>query len=123
MDWQWLFFSFEGRIPRKPFWMAMVIFIMVSFIANRADTLHLGMEPGTGPISGLASLLLVWPVLAISAKRWHDRDRSAWWILIGFVPLIGFVWTLIENGFLKGTDGENRFGPDPLDEVTQNRPY
>jgi uncharacterized membrane protein YhaH (DUF805 family) len=76
--------------------------------------------------------------LAIGIKRLHDRDRSGWWILLfyfgpsvlaaaqastdaGFASLIlGLgtfvisVWCLVELGFLRGTRGPNRFGPDPL---------
>jgi uncharacterized membrane protein YhaH (DUF805 family) len=58
-------------------------------------------------------VLLIWPSLAVSAKRWHDRDKSAWWILVGLIPIIGNIWILIENGFLRGTEGSNRFGDDP----------
>ena len=48
--------------------------------------------------------------LAIQVKRWHDRNKSGWWVLIGLIPLIGGIWALIETGFLAGDDGENRFG-------------
>ena len=47
---------------------------------------------------------------AIAAKRWHDRNKSGLWNLISLIPLVNF-WMLIELGFLKGTDGPNRFGP------------
>lgn len=57
-------------------------------------------------------LVTLWPMLAISAKRWHDRDKSGWWTLISLVPIIG-LWMLIECGFFKGTRGPNRFGDDP----------
>ncbi len=63
---------------------------------------------------GLIFLLIIWPALAISVKRWHDRDKSGWWVLIGLVPLIGGLWALIETGFLPGTEGDNQYGPDPL---------
>jgi uncharacterized membrane protein YhaH (DUF805 family) len=77
--------------------------------------------------------------LAIGVKRLHDRDRSGWWIvLLYFGPmvlqgaqnsaesgtlasiLLGLgafalsIWALVELGFLRGTRGPNRFGPDPL---------
>jgi len=47
-------------------------------------------------------------------KRYHDRDKSGWWVLIIFLPVIGALWYLIECGFLRGTDGNNAYGPDPL---------
>ncbi|MEA1950962.1 MAG: DUF805 domain-containing protein [Planctomycetota bacterium] len=55
---------------------------------------------------------ILWISLAIQAKRWHDRDKSAWWILIGFVPLIGPIWVLIEVGCLRGKYGPNQYGAD-----------
>jgi len=62
----------------------------------------------------IGSLIFLWPTLAVQAKRWHDRDKSAWWLLINLIPVVGAFWTLIENGFLEGTPGPNRFGFDPL---------
>jgi uncharacterized membrane protein YhaH (DUF805 family) len=59
-------------------------------------------------------LLLLWPSICLYAKRWHDRDKSGWWSLIGLIPIIGGLWMLIELGFLRGTDGPNRFGPNPI---------
>jgi uncharacterized membrane protein YhaH (DUF805 family) len=62
--------------------------------------------------------LLMLPVLIVGIivqiKRWHDRDKSGWWVLINFIPIVGGLWSLVECGFLKGTDGPNQFGPDPL---------
>jgi uncharacterized membrane protein YhaH (DUF805 family) len=56
------------------------------------------------------SLLLAWPALAISAKRWHDRDRSGWWVLVLLLPVVGVLWLLADNGFVRGSPGPNRFG-------------
>jgi uncharacterized membrane protein YhaH (DUF805 family) len=63
---------------------------------------------------GILVLLTLWPSLAMYTKRWHDRDKSGWWTLIILVPIIGSIWLLVELGFLRGTDGPNRFGDDPL---------
>jgi uncharacterized membrane protein YhaH (DUF805 family) len=49
--------------------------------------------------------------LAICAKRFHDRGKSGWWVLMAFVPAIGFVWILIELGMLPGDPGPNAHGP------------
>jgi uncharacterized membrane protein YhaH (DUF805 family) len=61
----------------------------------------------------VVNLLLLWPALAVSIKRWHDRDHSGWWVLIALVPVVGWAWMLVANGFLAGTDGPNRYGPPP----------
>ena len=58
------------------------------------------------------SLLLFIPNLAVSVRRLHDQDKSGWWILIGFVPLIGAIWLFVLY-VLESTRGPNRFGPDP----------
>ena len=59
-------------------------------------------------------LFIFWTSLAVGAKRCHDRGRSGWFQLISLIPFIGSLWLLVELGILKGKEGENRFGPDPL---------
>ena len=55
----------------------------------------------------------MWPNLAVSVKRLHDRDQSGWWILLSFLPIIGNAWTIINLGILRGTMGDNRYGGEP----------
>ncbi len=71
----------------------------------------------------------------VGIKRLHDRDKSGWWLLVFYVlpgvlstigeslaagwifSLASFavsIWALVELGFLRGTAGPNRYGPDPL---------
>jgi len=52
--------------------------------------------------------------LCVHIKRCHDRDQSGWWVLLLLIPVIGFIWAIINLGILEGTRGPNRFGPDPL---------
>jgi len=112
IDWQQLLFAFDGRINRGKFWLGAVVLYAVPWIlwliafAIGSSVLY--------TLVAILTLLVIWPALAISVKRWHDRDKSGWWILIGFVPLIGGLWALIETGFLEGTKGDNQYGPDPL---------
>lgn len=61
------------------------------------------------------NLLLLWPIVAVMAKRWHDRDRSGWWVLVLLLPVVGWLWALVVNGSLRGTVGPNRHGADPLE--------
>jgi len=71
-------------------------------------------------VVGLASYIFVaWIWLAIKVKRYHDRNQSGWWLLPLLIPVLGLLWYLWlfgALGFLKGTEGENRFGSDPLQE-------
>ncbi len=48
---------------------------------------------------------------AIQAKRWHDRNKSGWWSLIILVPMIGWVWTIVECGLLRGDEGQTASAP------------
>ena len=115
MDITNLLFSFNGRINRTKYWLTYLIlgivpiFVILLFAAISSELAIV--------LYIVYAVIVIWPSLAITAKRWHDRDKSAWWILIGFIPIIGALWSLIELGFLKGTDGENRFGPEPLEKV------
>lgn len=69
-------------------------------------------------IYGLAALI---PSIAVTVRRLHDRDMSGWWYLglavAGAIPVIGFAASiaLFVLMVLPGTDGGNRFGPDPKD--------
>ena len=111
MDYKNLLLSFEGRIGRKTYWMCFLAFLGIGIVLGIISA-FLGKA---GIIIQIVFLIaMVWCGLAIQAKRWHDRDKSAWWILIGLIPVIGPIWALVENGFLRGTEGQNRFGPDPL---------
>lgn len=62
----------------------------------------------------LFSIFSLWPSIAVSVKRFHDRDMSGWWVLMALVPLIGTIFLFVVVGCLRGTVGSNRFGPDPL---------
>lgn len=111
-------FWFQGRISRQAYWM----FVLVRYAIILLPVFFVfGVESdGAVNYGYIMWLVLLWPWLAVQAKRWHDRDKSGWWILIYFLPVIGFFWILIENGLLRGTPGTNRFGPDPLDESDVN---
>ena len=122
---QSLLFSFQGRINRAKFWLVHVVMWVVVLVVFGAilGSAALSSNPqaalqSVGVVGGLILLvvyvLALWIGLAIAAKRWHDRNKSAWWILIVFVPAVGGLWYLIECGFLKGTTGPNKFGSDPL---------
>ena len=102
-----LFFQFDGRINRAKAWLGLVVIWAIEAVVG-------GVWGFSSSLYALVSLLMLWPLLAISIKRFHDRDKSGWWVLIGLIPVIGWIWLLIELGFLPGTDGPNQYGPDPL---------
>jgi uncharacterized membrane protein YhaH (DUF805 family) len=107
-----MFLDPRGRIGRRDFWLYGVLAISGLTLLLHALLGIAGMA--MGPREHFVNVLLLWPAVAVSAKRWHDRDRSGWWVLLVLVPVVGWLWTLVVNGFLRGTAGPNRFGPDPL---------
>jgi uncharacterized membrane protein YhaH (DUF805 family) len=62
-----------------------------------------------------AMLLMLVVGLAVSARRWHDQDRSGWWSLLLLLFPIGPIAMVAMLGFIPGTPGPNRFGPPPDD--------
>jgi uncharacterized membrane protein YhaH (DUF805 family) len=56
----------------------------------------------------------IWAGWALAVKRVHDRDHNWYFVLIGLIPLVGSIWLFVELQFLKGTEGDNRFGANPL---------
>lgn len=101
------FWSFDGRIGRAEYWGIAVADIVLYLIG-----VALLAAGGAVPVILALVIFLVAIVvsLAASIKRWHDRDKSGWWIFIGLVPLIGGIWSLVEQGFLPGTPGPNQYG-------------
>nr|WP_267135585.1 DUF805 domain-containing protein [Pseudoalteromonas sp. L21] len=107
-----ILFSFQGRIPRKTYWLSVLGLMLISVLAMLVLS-GIGAMISQNAAIFLPLLIyipLIWSSLAIQVKRWHDRNKSGWWVLIGLVPVIGGIWVLIENGFLAGDEAENRFG-------------
>lgn len=110
----WLLFSFYGRIPRRVFWAASIIIALVFYTIVFACVFAFGEESPVVPaVMLLAYTAVIWTSLAVQVKRWHDRDKSAWFLLVGLIPFIGPLWQFIECGCLRGTQGPNQYGPDP----------
>ena len=99
--------NFDGRASRPMYWWWVLFAILASIVGNILDAII-----GAQIFSILIGLALFLPGLAVAVRRLHDTDRSGWWILIGLVPLIGFIW-LIVLYCIDSTPGTNRFGPQP----------
>jgi uncharacterized membrane protein YhaH (DUF805 family) len=118
MDFKQFYLSAAGRVNRKQWWLKLILPIFViSLILAFVDMAVGTYDPqnGVGLFSGIFALLAIIPAIIVYIKRFHDRDKSGWWVLIVLIPIIGAIWILIELGFLAGTPGLNRFGPPPSD--------
>ena len=167
-----MLFSFTGRLNRSRFWLASIVLILISIvllpIAILSSVLILtspfslaaliaveGLSVMPIASAGLlfvlfvyllvffADLLVLFAHFAVAIKRLHDRDKSAWRLLLFALPLVILqtiayytdrtstgavevslilglaclsiiIWFLVELGFLRGMAGPNRYSPDPL---------
>ncbi len=144
MDWKTLFFSFDGRIGRRTWWLASIVLMSSAVVLTSLVNPNSWIGAPPNAADTLLSLALIIPETAVSVKRFNDRDWPQW-IPYGFA-MIGVVSTLllhfrlilegnpptvadamivaavvamiafvvIDNGLLRGTVGANRHGDDPL---------
>ncbi|RSK50923.1 DUF805 domain-containing protein [Hymenobacter rigui] len=105
---------FRGRARRKEYWMFVLFNLIFAVAAIVLDNvLGTAMDGiGYGAIYGLYTLAMLIPSLAVAVRRLHDINKSGWWLLITFLPLVGGIWLLVLL-VTEGTRGENQYGPDP----------
>ena len=77
--------AFDGRASRSEYWW----FFLFTLLASMAS----GIVSET--LSGLFSLAVLLPSLAVGARRLHDIDKSAWFLLLWFIPLIGWIVLIV----------------------------
>ncbi len=97
--------DFQGRAMRSEFWWFALFNIIVQIVTSVVDRGVLNYPV----LSTIATLALILPGIAVSVRRLHDTDRSGWWLLISFIPLIGAIVLLVWY-CTKGSVGQNRFG-------------
>ncbi len=104
---------FSGRARRREYWFFVLFNIIVSIILGVVDVMA-GMQTSTGIgiLSAIYALAVLIPAIAVSVRRLHDINKTGWWILIGFIPVVGAI-VLIIFALLAGTAGDNDYGPDP----------
>jgi uncharacterized membrane protein YhaH (DUF805 family) len=139
MDWAYLLNSFDGRISRRTFWIAMSAVSVAEIFG------HLIAQGIQGDrLSAIVDLAFTYPEFAIAVKRGHDRNTPLWLLILFFAAgavldlltvleltgtedepsvlslFVALPFTvlglalLVELGFRKGTPGPNQHGPDPL---------
>jgi uncharacterized membrane protein YhaH (DUF805 family) len=93
MDFGYLYTSFEGRINRKPYWIGLIVLIIVMMvIIFGASFLLIGsiVEPTfqTRLVTFVLQLLFLYPSTALMVKRLHDRNRPSYWAAFILVPMV-----------------------------------
>jgi uncharacterized membrane protein YhaH (DUF805 family) len=109
--------NFKGRARRKAYWMFvlfnLIALVVLSFIES---AIGLSSQNGYGILTGLYTLAIILPLIALAVRRLHDTGRSGWWILIGLVPLIGPI-VLIVFYVTDSQPGSNEYGPNPKESA------
>jgi uncharacterized membrane protein YhaH (DUF805 family) len=148
VDFASLLLRFDGRINRAKYWLATLVYAIINLLLALFDRVF-DQSVGFAVLSFVINIGVLVSGLAVGTKRLHDRDRSAWWlILFYFLPsvllvwiladvelgsnvtlryvslslalLIIWIWQIVELGCLRGTVGPNAYGPDPL--ASKGRP-
>ncbi len=133
------YITISGRAPRSEFWWFILFIWLGNIVLSIVDGmffggLHYGTMHATtgfggmheaawfisrgGPLGMIFRLVMILPVFAVSVRRLHDTDHSGWWLLLGFIPIIGQLILLV---FLasRSYPTDNRFGPEPV-QVSYN---
>ena len=100
---------FSGRAARPELWYYALAMFLMNIVVAIADMVLGFIGIGISLLGLLFALATFLPSIAVGVRRLHDTDRSAWWLLIVFVPLIGSIVLLVFY-CLPGTPGRNRFG-------------
>jgi uncharacterized membrane protein YhaH (DUF805 family) len=146
MKWAKLFFSFRGRVSTAGYWLVSLTWFVLAIVlysfwpASGMLGVPIGADHPVDAVYLLAAVPLLASGFAVIVKRLHDRNKSAWWLLLFLVcpPVMEAVasidaldaaltvilmilsiaislWAFIELGFASGTAGANRYGPEPSD--------
>jgi uncharacterized membrane protein YhaH (DUF805 family) len=103
--------TFSGRACRSEYWYWVLFAVIASAVLNVLDAAIFNTID-KGPLQAVFAIVTLLPALAVAVRRLHDIDRTGWWLLITFT-IVG-VFLLLYWACLNGTQGPNRFGPDPL---------
>ena len=92
-------------------YLALSIVLDILHLISNGDGLFSNIVAGVVSVVTFALIIfLIWAGVAISIKRFHDRDKAGWWVFLALIPVVGAVWLFVELGLLPGTPGTNRYG-------------
>lgn len=103
-----LLFVFRGRLARGTIWAAALC------VAAAFAVLFVFIESALGrTATWILYPPFAWAMAALCVKRLHDRARSAWWLLVAVIPVLGPLWLFVDLALRGGTPGDNQYGDDP----------
>lgn len=103
---------FQGRSSRSEYWWWVLFVAILSFCIGIIEGILGFSMTAVQTTSGILSLVLLLPGLGLSVRRLHDIGKSGWWILLGFIPVVGAI--ILITWFARNSEmTENRYGPVP----------
>ena len=105
--------TFKGRARRAEYWYFVLYGWLISLAATAVDMLTFGVnEEGMGLLGAIYSLVVFIPSLAVGVRRMHDTGRSGWVLLLGLIPVIGWVLVIVYS-CQDSQPGNNKWGDNP----------
>ncbi len=99
--------DFRGRSGLTEFWYAVIMEVIVtSGLSYLSSRFQLGVLALTSVLWGLATII---PGIAVSVRRLHDTGRKGTYLLIGLIPLVG--WIILIIAFAGQSAPDNEYGP------------
>lgn len=112
------YIKFDGRIRRMGWWICGIITgILTSIVQSIRDSDSLWLIT---LIFGVLALVTWVFEISVSVRRWHDLNKSGWWVLINLIPILGWIYTIFMLGFMPGDQGTNAYGPPPKEGAILN---
>lgn len=103
---------FQGRSSRSEYWWWVLFVAILSFCIGIIEAILGFSMTAVQTTSGILSLVLLLPGLGLSVRRLHDIGKSGWWVLLGFIPVVGAIVLIIwfaQNSQMQ----DNQYGPVP----------
>ena len=98
----------SGRLGRAGFWLRHLVALPICL------ALCIAADSRVGPAAGLVAAALTTLFLVSTwGRRLHDRGRSAWWLLLTAVPVVGALALIVDCAFLGPRESGQRFGARP----------
>ena len=113
--------TFSGRARRSEFWRFAQLILIISFLLGFIPVVirFYILDFIIKMLEILTWLVFLIPSLAVSARRLHDIGKSGWWLLLGFIPIVGpivlLIWACTDS-----QPGENQWGANPKEATNEN---
>jgi uncharacterized membrane protein YhaH (DUF805 family) len=106
--------DFSGRARRREYWVFVLFNLIISVVLSVCDVVlgTYSAAASIGILSGIYTLAVLIPGIAVTVRRLHDTGRSGWWIVIVLVPIVGWIVLLVFM-LLDTQPGQNAYGPSP----------